>query len=239
MIVMPNLQELSIVTITCRIILSVIVGGILGLERGTKSQAAGFRTYILVCLGATMIMMTNQYVSDVYKLGDPTRMGAQVVSGIGFLGAGTILVTDRNRVRGLTTAAGIWTAAAVGLAIGIGFYVGAIAMSIALIMTMTIFAPLKRYIQKRSRILECYVILNSMEAFNRLLIYCSTKRIELMDIRDGFGEVETEDIKVKRFLKETSVGYYLTVKLKEHYGHIEFKQEILQIPGVLYIEELK
>ena len=104
---MPNLQELSIVTITCRIILSVIVGGILGLERGTKSQAAGFRTYILVCLGATMIMMTNQYVSDVYKLGDPTRMGAQVVSGIGFLGAGTILVTDRNRVRGLTTAAGI------------------------------------------------------------------------------------------------------------------------------------
>ena len=186
-----------------------------------------------------MIMMTNQYVSDVYKLGDPTRMGAQVVSGIGFLGAGTILVTDRNRVRGLTTAAGIWTAAAVGLAIGIGFYAGAIAMSIALIMTMTIFAPLKRYIQKRSRILECYVILNSMEAFNRLLIYCSTKRIELMDIRDGFGEVETEDIKVKRFLKETSVGYYLTVKLKEHYGHIEFKQEILQIPGVLYIEELK
>lgn len=152
---MPNLQELSIVTITCRIILSVIVGGILGLERGTKSQAAGFRTYILVCLGATMIMMTNQYVSDVYKLGDPTRMGAQVVSGIGFLGAGTILVTDRNRVRGLTTAAGIWTAAAVGLAIGIGFYAGAIAMSIALIMTMTIFAPLKRYIQKRSRILEC------------------------------------------------------------------------------------
>ncbi|MDO4775726.1 MAG: MgtC/SapB family protein [Aerococcaceae bacterium] len=236
---MPNLQELSLLTIVCRIALSILVGGILGLERGAKSQAAGFRTYILVCLGAAMIMMTNQYVSEVYQIGDPTRMGAQVVSGIGFLGAGTILVTDRNRVRGLTTAAGIWTAAAVGLAIGIGFYMGAIAMAIALIMTMTVLDPLKHYIQKRSRILECYVILNSMEAFNRLLIYCSTNRIELMDIRNGFGEVENQVIDAKHFAVDAGIGYYLSVKLKEHYSHIKFKQEIAQIPGVLYIEELK
>lgn len=236
---MPNLHELNIWTIAIRLGLSVLIGGILGLERGAKSQAAGFRTYILVCLGSAMIMMTNQYVSELYQDGDPTRMGAQVISGIGFLGAGTILVTDRNRVRGLTTAAGIWTAAAVGLAIGIGFYVGALAMAVALIMTMTLLDPWKRRIQKKTRILDCYVILDSVEAFKRLLEYCSRNQIDIIDIQNGFGDIEPDPNNEQHLSANSGVGYYLSLRLKERRSHTKFKQEISEIEGVMYIEELK
>ncbi|HLR89065.1 MAG TPA: MgtC/SapB family protein, partial [Atopostipes sp.] len=119
-----EIYELSGLTITFRVVLAIFVGGLIGTERDIKNRAAGIRTHMLVCLGAAVVMMTNQYVVESFPESnlDITRMGAQVVSGIGFLGAGTILVTSHNRIRGLTTAAGLWAAATLGLAIGIGFY---------------------------------------------------------------------------------------------------------------------
>lgn len=120
------LQGINLVSVPVRIALSLLVGGLLGIERGRKNRPAGFRTYMLVCLGSTLVMMTNQYVYQTFSTSDPVRLGAQVISGIGFLGAGTIIVTGRNQIKGITTAAGMWTAAACGLAIGIGFYYGAI-----------------------------------------------------------------------------------------------------------------
>ena len=95
---MDYLRGINLVSIIFRILLAIIIGGVLGFERERKNRPAGFRTYILVCLGSTMVMMTNQYVYEVYQLGDPVRMGAQVISGIGFLGAGTIIVTGRNKI---------------------------------------------------------------------------------------------------------------------------------------------
>jgi Uncharacterized membrane protein len=120
-------RELNLYSLIIRIVLSLCIGGILGFDRGRKNRPAGFRTYMLVCLGSTLVMITNQYVFQVFKSGDPVRLGAQVVSGVGFLGAGTIILTGRNQVKGITTAAGIWTAACCGLTIGIGYYEGAIA----------------------------------------------------------------------------------------------------------------
>lgn len=133
------LREINLASVCLRIVLSLIIGGILGLERGRKNRPAGFRTYILVCLGSTLVMMTNQYVYQVFGTSDPTRMGAQVVSGIGFLGAGTIIVTGRQQIKGITTAAGMWTSACCGLAIGIGFYEGAIAGGIIVFFDHGIF----------------------------------------------------------------------------------------------------
>ena len=109
--IMEYLRDLNIASISLRIILSILLGGILGLERGIKNRPAGLRTYILVCLGSALVMMTNQYVCITYQTGDPVRLGAQVISGIGFLGAGTIVLTGRNKITGITTAAGLWTAA--------------------------------------------------------------------------------------------------------------------------------
>ena len=105
------MEELNSVSIIARLCLAVLCGGIIGVERGRKGRPAGFRTHILVCLGSALAMMTNAYLIEYYGGGDPARLGAQVISGIGFLGAGTIIVTGRQQVKGLTTAAGLWASA--------------------------------------------------------------------------------------------------------------------------------
>lgn len=138
------LKDLNIASIIFRIFLSVLVGGILGIERGSKNRPAGFRTYILVCLGAALVMMTNQYIFKEYNASDPSRLGAQVISGIGFIGAGTIILNGRNQVKGVTTAACLWTAACCGLAIGVGFYSGALIGAIAILFVLMILTNLPR-----------------------------------------------------------------------------------------------
>ena len=127
----------NILTICVRILAAIICGGILGLERERKKHAAGFRTYILVCLGSAVVMMLNDFLT-IKSGSDAARLGAQVISGIGFLGAGTILITSKNRIKGLTTAAGLWTSACTGLAIGAGFYTLAF---IASILIFGIYGP--------------------------------------------------------------------------------------------------
>ena len=116
-----GLREVTPIAILVRILAAVVIGGLIGLERGMKNRPAGLRTYMLVCVGACVVMLTNQYIFQTFSTGDPTRMAAQVISGIGFLGAGTIIVTRRSQIKGLTTAAGLWASAGVGLALGIGF----------------------------------------------------------------------------------------------------------------------
>ena len=109
-----------------RMIVASICGGLIGLEREMKGRPAGLKTFSLVCIGATLAMITNEYISRNFGgSGDLARMAAQVISGIGFLGAGTIIVTGTNQVRGLTTAAALWVTAALGISIGAGFYFGA------------------------------------------------------------------------------------------------------------------
>ena len=129
----PNLD---LVQAIIRILLAIVIGGVLGLERESKHRPAGFRTYVIVCLGSTLIALTNVYLFKEGLSADAARIPAQVISGIGFLGAGTILVTRANSVKGLTTAAGLWTTAAIGLALGTGFYSAAIISSILLIISM-------------------------------------------------------------------------------------------------------
>ena len=96
---MFELRELTLLSVFVRILTAIILGGAIGMERGMKNRPAGLRTYMLVCVGSCLIMLTNQYIYQVFGTGDPVRMGAQVVSGIGFLGAGTIVVTKRNQIR--------------------------------------------------------------------------------------------------------------------------------------------
>ena len=118
-----------------RLMLAVACGGVLGLEREVNRHPAGLRTHIIVCLGATLVMITGQGLTiSAVAAGissDPARLGAQVISGIGFLGAGTIIVTGKRHIRGLTTAAGLWASACIGLAIGTGFYEAAVICTIA------------------------------------------------------------------------------------------------------------
>ncbi len=121
-----------------RVGLALFMGCIIGMERGKQGRAAGMRTHILVCVGAALTSMTGEFAYHIFNTGDPMRVAAQVISGIGFLGVGTIVVRGKFQITGLTTAAGLWAAAAIGLSLGIGFYVGAVIVFVATVATMTL-----------------------------------------------------------------------------------------------------
>lgn len=144
------LADVNIVSISVRIIMSMICGGVVGIERGRARQAAGMRTYMLVCMGAATVMLTGQYMYEFFGTGDPARLGAQVISGIGFLGAGGIIISN-EKIKGLTTAAGLWVSACIGLSIGIGFYAGGIVFTIMVYLILSKFRKIERRINKRHR----------------------------------------------------------------------------------------
>jgi len=136
------LQELNEVSTAFRILLALIIGGVIGLERGRHGRAAGLRTHVLVCVGASIAAMTGIYMSTSLQNGDPTRIASNVVSGIGFLGAGMIIVKNNATVTGLTIAAALWATAAVGLSVGAGFYVCAVIGTAVIFLTtalLTVF----------------------------------------------------------------------------------------------------
>ncbi len=167
------LADLNIVSILFRLILAVLCGGILGFERAKKHHAAGFRTHIIVCLGSTIAMMTNDFLSRVTESGDGARLGAQVISGIGFLGAGTILVTSRNQIRGLTTAASLWACACLGLAIGTGFYTLSIFSTIVITIVLAILPKIEELFTKRSLYFEIHIEFQTRE---NLKLFVNTVR---------------------------------------------------------------
>lgn len=169
------IREFNVFTVILRLIMAVIFGGLVGLERERHGRAAGLRTHILVCLGAAITTLIGQY--DMTMLpgyaGDPMRVGAQVVSGIGFLGVGTILSKGRFQVTGLTTAAGLWATAAIGLAVGIGFYEGAIFGALLAVVTMTLLSRFDAHVIERSRKLRVYIEIddiNKMQSMISLLV---------------------------------------------------------------------
>ena len=154
------LKDLNVATVALRLVLAMIVGGTIGLERGKHGRAAGMRTHILVCIGATMASMVGVYASQTLG-GDPLRVAAQVVSGIGFLGVGTIIVKGRFQITGLTTAAGLWTVAAIGLALGVGYYSAAIVAFVLAVLTVSIVHRLEYTINKKHRRFGIYVEIKS------------------------------------------------------------------------------
>ena len=174
--------DLNLFSTGFRLLLAAIFGGIIGLERGKSRHPAGFRTHILVCLGATLAMLTNQYVLQVMGVfTDPTRLGAQVITGVGFLGVGTIFVTGRSKIKGLTTAAGLWASATLGLALGIGFYSGALITGIIIFISLSLLPKVEAYFYSHSRVLDLYIELESVGALRALKRDLKEKGIELTE----------------------------------------------------------
>lgn len=163
--IMDYLREINLVSVAVRLVLAMIIGGIIGIERGKQGRAAGMRTHILVCLGATLSTLIGFYTFyKAYDLGitsDPLRVAAQVISGIGFLGVGTILIKGRFQITGLTTAAGLWCAAAIGISLGAGFYEAALIASVCAILTITVVHRLEYTINKKYRRFGIYVEIKS------------------------------------------------------------------------------
>ena len=207
---------------------ALLIGGLLGIERGRKNRPAGFRTYMLVSLGAAIVMMTNQYVFQTEGGSDPVRMGAQVVSGIGFLGAGSILVTGKNQVKGITTAAGLWTAGCCGLAVGIGFYEGALAGGAAIYLVMAVLQRLDNKIHSRSKWIDLYAEFQAGVAFSTFFDYAREHGFSLTEIqimKDGFTE-------------DSGLCVLCTAKSEVPRSHMEMMQLLGSAPGVHRLEEV-
>ena len=221
-------REVTYLAILVRIVIAFLLGGILGLEREMKSRAAGLRTYMLVCVGSCMIMLANQYIFQVYGVGDPVRMGAQVVSGIGFLGAGTIMVTQRNKITGLTTAAGLWTSAAVGLCVGIGFYEAAAIGSVLVILILTAVHNLDGSIRKRAQNIELYVEVDTSVSLGRF-----AKEIRALGVK-----IESMQIDKEYSVDNTLRALLLSLHPQKKISRQELLDQLQQLDGVVFLEDI-
>ena len=167
------MRDFNIVTIIIRLVLAAVFGGIIGIERGRQRRAAGLRTHILVCIGATLAVMVGFFSTLVLgnTQADPMRVSAQVISGIGFLGVGTIIVKGRYQITGLTTAAGLWVTAAIGIALGAGFYEGAIVAFGISILTVVALHKFERRVNKHHSSFGIYVEVRSDAYIRECLDY--------------------------------------------------------------------
>ena len=223
-----EIREITYLAVALRVAVAVIIGGLLGLERGMKNRPAGLRTYMLVCVGSCLIMLTNQYVYQMYNTGDPVRLGAQVVSGIGFLGAGTIVVTRRNQIKGLTTAAGLWTSAAVGLALGLGFYEAAIMGGLAIFTVITLLQRMDNKMHRKSKQMEVYIELSHEVTLGDFLRTVRGEGVEVSNVQREQG-ADCDD---------GNRAYIATLKVKKRTYHDDILEVVQKNPGVVYLEEL-
>ena len=223
-----ELREVTYMAVALRIVVAAILGGVMGLERGLKNRAAGLRTYMLVCVGSCLIMLTNQYVYQIYQFGDPVRMGAQVISGIGFLGAGTIIVTRRHQIKGLTTAAGLWASAGVGLAVGIGFYEGAVAGAFTVLVVMTFLQRMDNKMHSRTRALDIYFELSNKVSLGDLLRQIRSQEFEICDVQ------KEPNMDLENGIR----AYTATLKTKKRRPQDETLEKIMAIDGIVYAEAL-
>ncbi len=220
--------ELNVVSIIFRLLLATIFGGIIGFERGQKRRPAGFRTHMLVCIGSTLAMLVNQYINLKYASVDPARLGAQVISGIGFLGAGTIIVTGKRQVKGLTTAAGLWASACMGLAIGIGFYSAAIIACIFIFSVMTLLHKIDSQAFSSSKTINLYLEFSAANSLGTFIAATKQKEIKIVDI---------EISRAKTTQGKTTVAL-VTLLLPVATEHAEIIAFVGSIEGITAIEEI-
>lgn len=186
-----QLTDITVLSIVVRILLSTFCAGTLGVERERHNQAAGFRTYIIVSDASALVMMTNIYISQVVGYTDLVRMPAAVITGLGFLGAGTILVTKSQEVRGLTTAAGLWAVAIIGIAIGAGFYAGGIICFAFIFLAMQVLRRVDLRIRKTQRVSVVYFEVEQKSMAGQIIRYVKSRGHYIWDL-NMFSEVKDE-----------------------------------------------
>ena len=216
-------------SIALRMFLAVLCGGLIGLERESKRRPAGFRTHILICLGACMTTLTGQYLSVyMHYYTDMARLGAQVIAGIGFIGAGTIIVTKRRQVRGLTTAAGLWTAAIVGLACGAGYYEGVISGTALVLLAEMVFSRLEYWLTANAREINLYIKYAKPDGIDRTVRYLHEHRVKILDLEIVRGDRTIED------------GLYAIILLRpvRRVDQSEIEAMLARIEDVFFVERL-
>ena len=222
-----QLADITVLSIVVRILLSTFCAGTLGFERERHNQAAGFRTYIIVSDASALVMMTNIFVAGLGET-DLVRMSASVITGLGFLGAGTIIITARQQVKGLTTAAGLWASACLGLTIGAGFYACAFICIAYMAACMYLLPPLEQRLTRRAHHINISLEIERMEHLGAIVAHLHDENIRIFDFavnRNGTGPLAS-------FLCQFSAI------LPERRDHPELLAELSALEGVILIEEI-
>ena len=239
MLDLPVLRELNLLSLTLRILLAAVIGGFLGLDRERKGRAAGFRTYMLGSMGAAITMILSQYLdlmlstawSDAFETvgrrTDVVRLGARVISGIGFLGTGTILITSRNEIQGVTTASCLWASACMGLAIGAGFYECVIAGFLLIVFSIRFLPRLERWVLAKSRNMNIFVEMDSVVHLGAVINRMKAGGLVLYDV-----EIEKSRAGGGR------LSGTFTVRLDQRQQHAELLAKLSSLEGVLAVEEV-
>ena len=222
-------RDITVLSVSLRMVLAAFCGGAIGIEREFKRRPAGFRTHILICLGAAMTTLTSQFLlleRGYYT--DLSRLGAQVIAGIGFIGAGTIIVTSRQRVKGLTTAAGLWTSAIVGLSLGAGFYEAGLLATILILVAEALFSRLEYWILNRSTILNLFMEYADSRCLDDALRLCREKKVKVTNLQ------------ITRHTRDANHNACAIFELRLHKkcSAATIEHLLLDIPGVESIEEL-
>ncbi len=210
-----------LIKIIFRAFCAVVVGALIGSERAKHGRAAGMRTHILVCLGACLTSMISVYANTfLNNTGDITRISAQVISGIGFLGAGMIILRNNNTITGLTTAAGVWTTSVIGIALGFGFYSGAVVVTLLFLISTVVFAKIG---EKKRSAEVLYIEIDDMYRANAII----------EEIRQKINAEFTVMFCSPKSLHHGNLGINVMMK-REAQLKIE---ELLEIKGIVFIEE--
>lgn len=225
LIMIKSWSEFSIML---RLVVSVIAGGIIGFDRAIKRRGAGMKTHVLVCLGATLVMITGQFIQLNYDgTMDVARLGAQVISGVGFLGVGTIIVTGKNQVRGLTTAAGLWTCACIGLAIGIGFVDGAFFTLILVIFSFNVLSKIDGWIEQNAKTHELYLEFPTNQCVSEFINEMHQREIKIMNFELGKSKIKGE-----------GPNAVICIEIKNKKQRTTIMDDIHKMTCVKYAEEL-
>ena len=234
------LRELHFASVVVRLALAMLLGGCIGLERGRKRRPAGFRTYMLVCLGATLTVLLSLYEftmvtgpwSDICaEIGiktDVSRFGAQVINGIGFLGAGTIIVTGKQEVKGLTTAAGLWASACMGLAIGAGFYECVLLGFLLILLTNRLLPFVEDAIIESARNMNIYVEFQTLDNLGDIIAR----------IKSQGGQIYEVDLDRGREERSKNPSAVFSIRLPGRHYHVRVLAAISELESVYTIDEI-
>lgn len=222
-----NLAEWNLQNVLIRIIASAIIGTIIGFDRGMKHRGAGTKTITVVCLGATLVMLTEQYIQVNFPgMANMTRMAAQVISGVGFLGVGTIIVSN-HQVKGLTTAATLWASACVGLSIGIGFLEGGILITVMMLLSLHVSPHLEKFFTRNSRYFTLIIDIEKVPYLRDLLLEIKRENIV----------IESLEI-MKPSSKGQPTSVYLALRTKKRMDSSEIYDLMMRSEAVLSVDFL-
>lgn len=210
-------------TLLIRLVTAIICGGVIGLERGGNNHEAGLRTHMVLCLGSALVMITSICICGHYSIPqEAMRMSAQVISGVGFLGAGSI-IANGGKIKGITTAAGLWTTACVGLTVGAGYYILAIFTVLLILFIMIVLKPITERLKSNSKQHRFMIEVTSKKFMQQFLTTISKSDVEIVDLR--FHNLQNGNIKAEvevNFIKRASFVPFVT-KLSEYEEVVGFK----------------